>query len=131
MDKYLELYIFLRYEAEKLVQEFEDMLPIVRKEEFPAKLENFVEKLRHLTDHAVHEIEDLKPTSPQAKEFKVTDELCEETFRAGLAAKDFSIGFLQRHFQIGYAEAGELQWALVHNKKIARAFLAGEVLCKG
>lgn len=131
MDKYLELYIFLYHKAEKLVQEFEDMLPNLKKEEFPAKLENFVEKLRHLTDHAVHEIEDLKPTSPQAKEFKATDELCEEAFRAGLAAKDFSIGFLQRHFQIGYAEAGELQWALVHNKKIARAFLAGDVLCKG
>lgn len=131
MDKYLELYIFLRYKAEELVQEFEDLLPIVKKEEFPAKLESFVEKLQHLTDHAVHEIEDLKPTPPQAKEFKATDELCEEAFCAGLAAKDFSIGFLQRHFQIGYAEAGELQWALVHNKKIARAFLAGDVLCKG
>lgn len=117
MDKYIELYIFLRYEAEKLVQEFEDMLPILKKKEFPAKLERFVEKLQHLTDHAVHEIEDLKPAPPQAEEFKVTDELCEEAFRAGLAAKDFSILFLQRHFKIGYIEAGKLQWALVCNKK--------------
>ena len=131
MDKYLELYKFLRYKAEELVQEFEDLLPIVKKEEFPAKLESFVEKLQHLADHATHEIQDLKPVQEKTEEFQITDELCEEAFRAGLAAKDFSIGFLQRRFLIGFGTAVKLRDKLLFDKKITRAFLAGEVLCKG
>ena len=131
MDKYLELYIFLRYKAEELVQEFEDLLPIVKKEEFPAKLESFVEKLQHLTDHAVHEIEDLKPALPKAEEIQITEELCEEAFHAGLAAKDFSIGFLQRRFLIGFGTAVKVRNKLLFYKKITRAFLAGDVLCEG
>lgn len=131
MDKYLELYIFLRYKAEELVQEFEDLLPIVKKEEFPAKLESFVEKLRHLADHATHEIQDLKPVKEKTEEFQITDELCEEAFCAGLAAKDFSVGFLQRRFLIGFGTAVKLRDKLLFDKKITRAFLAGDVLCKG
>ena len=131
MDKYLELYIFLYHKAEKLVREFEDMLPNLKEEEFPAKLESFVEKLQHLADHATHEIQDLKPVQEKTEEFQITDELCEEAFRAGLAAKDFSIGFLQRRFLIGFGTAVKLRDKLLFDKKITRAFLAGDVLCKG
>lgn len=131
MDKYRELYTFLRHKIKKLRKKLKKMSAVRDKKTFPAALESIAEELRHLADHAVHEIEDLKPASPQAKGFQVTDEMCEEAFRAGLAAKDFSIGFLQRRFQIGYAEADELQRALICNKKIARAFLAGDALCKG
>ena len=116
MDKYLELYVFLYHSAKKLISEFENLLLIVKSEKFPGELGEFVRKLRHLADHATHEIQDLKPVQEKTEEFQITDELCEEAFRAGLAARDFSIGFLQRHFQIGCAEAGELQWALVCNK---------------
>lgn len=131
MDKYLELYIFLYHKAEKLVQEFEDMLPNLKEEEFPAKLESFVKKLQRLADHATHEIQDLKPVQEKTEEFQITDELCEEAFRAGLAAKDFSIGFLRRHFLIGFGTAVRLRDKLLSDKKITRAFLAGDVLCEG
>ena len=131
MDKNRELYTFLRHKIKKLRKKLKKLAAIRDKKTFPAALESIAEELRHLADHATHEIQDLKPVQEKTEEFQITDELCEEAFRAGLAAKDFSIGFLQRHFQIGYAEAGELQWALVCNKNIARAFLAGEVLCKG
>ena len=131
MDKYRELHAFLLHKTKKLRKKLKKMSAVRDKKTFPAALESIAEELRHLADHAVHEIEDLKPAPPKAEEFQVTDEMCEEAFRAGLAAKDFSIGFLQRRFQIGYAEADELQRALICNKKIARAFLAGDVLCKG
>lgn len=131
MDKYLELYMFLYHKAEKLVQEFEDMLPNLKEEEFPAKLESFVEKLQHLADHATHEIQDLKPVQEKTEEFQITDELCEEAFRAGLAAKDFSIVFLQRQFRLKYIDACNLQDKLRQSGKIKRAFLVGDEVCKG
>ena len=131
MDKYLELYIFLYHKAEKLVQEFEDMLPNLKEEEFPAKLESFVEKLQHLADHATHEIQDLKPVQEKTEEFQITDELCEEAFREGFAVKDFSVGFLQRRFRLKYTDACNLQDALRQSGKIKRAFLVGDAVCKG
>ena len=131
MDKYLELYVFLYHSAKKLISEFENLLLIVKSEKFPGELGEFVRKLRHLADHATHEIQDLKPVQEKTEEFQITDELCEEAFRAGLAAKDFSIGFLQRHFLIGFGTAVKLRDKLLFDKKITRAFLAGDVLCKG
>ena len=131
MDKYLELYIFLYHKAEKLVQEFEDMLPNLKEEEFPAKLESFVEKLQHLADHATHEIQDLKPVQEKTEEFQITDELCEEAFREGFAVKDFSVGFLQRRFRLKYTDACNLEDTLRQSGKIKRAFLVGDAVCKG
>lgn len=131
MDKYLELYVFLYHSAKKLISEFENLLLIVKSEKFPGELGEFVRKLRHLADHATHEIQDLKPVQEKTEEFQITDELCEEAFRAGLAARDFSIGFLQRHFLIGFGTAVKLRDKLLFDKKITRAFLAGDVLCKG
>ena len=107
------------------------MSAIRDKKTYPVALESIAEELRHLTDHATHEIQDLKPVQEKTEEFQITDELCEEAFRAGLAAKDFSIGFLQRRFLIGFGTAVKLRDKLLFDKKITRAFLAGDVLCKG
>ena len=97
MDKYLELYAFLYRSAKELISEFENMLLIVRDEKFPAEMEEFVGKLQRLADHATHEIEDLTPVQEETEEeFQITNELCKEAFRAGLAAKDFSVAFLPR-----------------------------------
>lgn len=131
MDKYRELYTFLRRKIKKLKKKLKRMAAIRDKKAFPAELESVAEELRHLADHAVHEIEDLKPALPKAEEIQITEELCEEAFRAGLAAKDFSVGFLQRRFLIGFGTAVKLRDKLLFDKKITRAFLAGEVLCKG
>lgn len=68
------------------------MMPILNKEEFPAKSESF------------------------------SCRTCRERFFDP---------FLQRHFKIGYIETGKLQRALVCNKKIVRAFLTDDALCKG
>ena len=131
MDKYQELHAFLLHKTKKLRKKLKKMSAIRDKKTFPAALESIAEELRHLADHAVHEIEDLKPALPKAEEIQITEELCEEAFRAGLAAKDFSIGFLQRRFLIGFGTAVKLRDKLLFDKKITRAFLAGDVLCKG
>lgn len=99
MDKYSELYAFLYRSAKKLISDFENMLLIVRDEKFPAEMEEFVGKLQHLADHATHEIEDLTPIKEETEEeFQITNELCEEAFRAGFAAKDFSVAFCKDSF---------------------------------
>ena len=131
MDKYSELYAFLYRSAKKLISEFENMLLIVRDEKFPAEMEEFVEKLQRLADHATHEIQDLTPIQEETEEFQITDELCEEAFRAGLAAKDFSVAFLQRQFRLKYIDACKLQDKLRRNGKIKRAFLVGDEVCNG
>lgn len=132
MDKYSELYAFLYRSAKKLISEFENMLLIVRDEKFPAEMEEFVGKLQRLADHATHEIEDLTPVQEETEEeFQITNELCEEAFRAGLAAKDFSVAFLQRLFRLKYIDACNLQDALRQSGKIKRAFLVGDEVCKG
>lgn len=132
MDKYSELYAFLYRSAKKLISDFENMLLIVRDEKFPAELGEFVEKLQRLAGHATHEIEDLTSVQEETEEeFQITNELCEEAFRAGLAAKDFSVAFLQRQFRLKYIDACNLQDALRQDGKIKRAFLVGDEVCKG
>ena len=132
MDKYSELYAFLYRSAKELISEFENMLLIVKDEKFPAEIGEFVEKLQRLADHATHEIQDLKPIQEETEEeFQITDELCEEAFRAGLAAKDFSVVFLQKQFRLKYIDACNLQDKLRQSGKIKRAFLVGDEVCKG
>lgn len=132
MDKYLELYAFLYRSAKKLISEFENLLLIVRSEKFPGELGEFVGKLQRLADHATHEIEDLTPVQEETEEeFQITDELCEEAFREGLAVKDFSVAFLQRQFRLKYIDACNLQDVLRQSGKIKRAFLVGDEVCKG
>lgn len=131
MDKYSELYAFLYRSAKELISEFENMLLIVRDEKFPVELEEFVGKLQRLADHATHEIQDLTPIQKEAEAFQITDELCEEAFRAGLAAKDFSVVFLQKQFRLKYIDACNLQDKLRQSGKIKRAFLVGDEVCKG
>lgn len=132
MDKYSELYAFLYRSAKKLISDFENMLLIVRDEKFPAELGELVEKLQRLADHATHEMQDLTPVQEETEEeFQITNELCEEAFRAGLAAKDFSVAFLQRQFRLKYIDACNLQDALRQDGKIKRAFLVGDEVCKG
>lgn len=132
MDKYLELYAFLYRSAKKLISEFENLLLIVKSEKFPGELGEFVGKLQRLADHATHEIEDLTPVQEETEEeFQITNELCEEAFREGLAVKDFSVAFLQRQFRLKYIDACNLQDALRQDGKIKRAFLVGDAVCKG
>lgn len=132
MDKYSELYAFLYRSAKKLISDFENMLLIVRDEKFPAELGEFVGKLQRLADHATHEMQDLTPVQEETEEeFQITNELCEEAFRAGFAAKDFSVAFLQRQFRLKYIDACNLQDALRQDGKIKRAFLVGDTVCKG
>lgn len=131
MDKYSELYAFLYRSAKKLISDFENMLLIVRDEKFLAEMEEFVGKLQRMADHATHEMQDLTPVQEEAEEFQITNELCEEAFRAGLAAKDFSVAILQRQFRLKYIDACNLQDKLRQDGKIKRAFLVGDEVCKG
>ena len=131
MDKYSELYAFLYRSAKKLISEFEKLLLIVKSEKFPAEIEELAGKLQHLVDHAAHEIQDLTPIQEETEEFQITDELREEAFRDGVAAQDFSVAFLQRRFRLKYIDACNLQDKLRQSRKIKRAFLVGDAVCKG
>lgn len=132
MDKYLELYAFLYRSAKELISEFEDLLLIVKSEKFSGELGEFVGKLQRLADHATHEIQDLKPIQEETEEeFQITDELCDEAFREGLVAKDFSVAFLQRQFKLKYIDACNLQDKLRQRGNIKRTFLVGDTVCKG
>lgn len=87
-----------------------------------------MEKLRGLADHCVHEVGGVQ----QGREtFQITDGLCGEAYAKGLAARDFSIGFLQRTFCLGFHAAVELREALCSRGKLRMAYLAGDVPCKG
>ena len=126
-QKYIELYLFLWNEVEKLIHEFEDLRFLKYDAFFPA-FGTFVEKLRGLADHCAHVVGALQ----QGQEpFQITDELCGEADAKGLAARDFSIGFLQRTFCLGFHAADELREALCSRGKLRMAYLAGDVLCKG
>ena len=131
MDKYYELYKFIWSASEKLRAQLEKIAIDKGDEKLPKRLKHIAGKLIHLSDHVAHEIEALKPAQPQAEEFQITDELCEDAFREGLAAKDFSVAFLQRKFQIKYIDACNLQDKLRQSVKIKRAFLVGDTVCKG
>ena len=131
MDKYSELYAFLYRSAKQLISEFEKLLLFVSDEKFPAEMEEFVGKLQRLADHATHEIQDLTPIQEEAEDFQITDELCEDAFREGVAAKDFSVAFLQRQFRLKYIDACNLQDKLRQSGKIKRAFLVGDTVCRG
>lgn len=131
MDKYYELYEFLWDASEKLRTQLGKIAIDQAVEEIPDRLERLAGELSRMTDHVVHEIEDLKPTQPSAEEFRITDELCEEAFREGLAAKNFSVGFLQRRFRLKYTDACKLQDELRGKGKIKRVFLVDDIVCKG
>lgn len=131
METYVTLYHFCSERLEELAQEFKEMSHDTEKEGFSDELEAFAQKLRGLSDHALHHIEDLRPAPPEEPPFEITEELMKEAFRAGRQAMDFSIEFLQQHFMLGYDEAGRLQLALIREGKIAPMFLAGETLCEG
>ena len=77
------------------------------------------------------EIAAFVPEQLPAEELPITEELCEEAFRAGIAAKDFSVVFLQKQFRLKYIDACNLQDALRQSGKIKRAFLVGDAVCKG
>lgn len=61
MDKYQELHAFLRHKIKKLRKKLKKLTAIRDKKTFPVALESIAEELRHLADHATHEIQDLKP----------------------------------------------------------------------
>ena len=128
---YCELYEFLSSVSEKLRARSGRISIDKGDEKLPGKFERIAKKLSRLSDRILREIEDLTPAQPQAEESPITDELCEEAFREGLAANDFSVAFLQRRFRLKYPDACELQDALRRRGKIKRAFLAGGAVCKG
>ncbi len=82
-------------------------------------------------EHAAHETEASKAAQPSVEELGITDELCEDAFREGFAAKDFSVAFFQRQFRLKYIDACNLQDVLRQSGKIKRAFLVGDTVCRG
>ena len=131
MDKYYELYEFLWAASEKLRAELGQIAIDQADKKIPGRLERIAEKLSRLTNHVGHEIENLKSPQQPAEEFQITDELCDKAFQEGLAAKDFSVAFLQRQFRLKYIDACNLQDKLRQSGKIKRAFLVGDAVCKG
>ncbi len=93
-----------------------------------ADLKRAGDALAHLSDHVRHEWEALEPEVGQ-EELPVTQQELDAAYAAGLAANDFSIGFLQRTFAIGYRRAGNIQKELEHAGRIVPVYLADRKLC--
>ena len=103
--------------------------PVPASAEFLAVQDAYLQE--RLAERGITRLQDLTPVQEEAEEFQITDELCEEAFREGLAVKDFSVAFLQRRFRLKYIDACNLQDKLRQDGKIKRAFLVGDTVCKG
>lgn len=130
METYYELYKLICGASEKLQAQLGKIAIDQGDKKPPERLERIAEKYISLSERAAQEIAAFVPEQLPAEELPITEELCEEAFRAGIAAKDFSVVFLQKQFRLKYIDACNLQDKLRQSGKITPVFLAGDVVCK-
>ena len=100
-------------------------------EELEGRVKAVAAKLKTLSDHCEHHIEDMEPVEEEDEEPPIAEELIGKAYEKCLAARDFSVAFLQRTFSLGYFSAGRLFEELKGRYHLKRMYLAGDVLCKG
>ena len=126
-EEYVRLAEHLRREVPAIFRMAEELSPETEKLE--GRVKAVAAKLKTLSDHCEHHIEDMEPA--EEKEPPVTEELIGKAYEKCLAARDFSIAFLQRTFSLGYFSAGRLLEELKARYHLKRMYLVGGVLCKG
>ena len=127
--EYVRLTEHLRREVSAIFRMTEEISP--EAEEPEGRVKAVAAKLKELSDHCEHHIEDMEPAEEEDEEPPVTEELIGMAYEKCLAAHDFSIAFLQRTFSLGYFSAGRLFEELKERYHLKRMYLAGDVLCKG
>ncbi len=127
--EYVRLAEHLRREVPAIFRMAEELSPEAEKLE--GRVKAVAAKLKTLSDHCEHHIEDMEPAEEKEEEPPVTEELIGKAYEKCLAARDFSVAFLQRTFSLGYFSAGRLLEELKARYHLKRMYLAGDVLCKG
>ena len=127
--EYVRLAEHLRREVPAIFRMAEELSPETEKLE--GRVKAVAAKLKDLSDHCEHHIEDMEPAEEKEEEPPVTEELIGKAYEKCLAARDFSVAFLQRTFSLGYFSAGRLLEELKARYHLKRMYLAGDVLCKG
>ena len=128
-EEYVRLAEHLRREVPAIFRMAEELSPETEKLE--GRVKAVAAKLKTLSDHCEHHIEDMEPAEEKEEEPPVTEELIGKAYEKCLAARDFSVAFLQRTFSLGYFSAGRLLEELKARYHLKRMYLAGDVLCKG
>lgn len=128
-EEYVRLSEHLRREVPAIFRMVEELSP--EAEELEGRVKAVAAKLKTLSDHCEHHIEDMEPAEEKEEEPPVTEELIGKAYEKCLAARDFSVAFLQRTFSLGYFSAGRLLEELKARYHLKRMYLAGDVLCKG
>lgn len=127
--EYVRLAEHLQREVSAIFRMTEEISP--EAEELEGRVKAVAAKLKTLSDHCEHHIEDMGPVEEEDEEPPVTEELVGKAYEKCLAARDFSVAFLQRTFSLGYFSAVRLFEELQERYHLKRMYLAGDVLCKG
>ncbi len=127
--EYVRLAEHLQREVSAIFRMVEEISP--EAEELEVRVKAVAAKLKELSDHCEHHIEDMEPAEEEDEEPPVTEELIGKAYEKCLAARDFSVAFLQRTFSLGYFSAGRLFEELKERYHLKRMYLVGDVLCKG
>lgn len=127
--EFVRLVEHLRREVFAIFRMVEELSP--EAEELEGRVKAVAAKLKDLSDHCEHHIEDMEPVEEEDEAPSITEELIGKAYEKCLAARDFSVAFLQRTFSLGYFSAGRLFEELKGRYHLKRMYLAGDVLCKG
>ena len=127
--EYVRLAEHLRREVPAILRMAEELSP--EAEELEGRVKAVAAKLKDLSDHCEHHIEDMEPVEEEGEEPLIAEELIGKAYEKCLAARDFSVAFLQRTFSLGYFSAGRLFEELKERYHLKRMYLVGDVLCKG
>ncbi len=127
--EYVRLAEHLQREVPAILRMVEELSP--ETEGLEGRVKAVAAKLKDLSDHCEHHIEDMEPAEEEEEEPPITEALIGKAYEKCLAARDFSIAFLQRTFSLGYFSAGRLLEELKGRYHLKRMYLVGDVLCKG
>ena len=128
-EEYVRLAEHLQREVPVILRMAEALSP--EAEEFEGRVKAVAVKLKDLSDHCEHHIEDMEPAEEEDEEPPIAEELIGKAYEKCLAARDFSVAFLQRTFSLGYFSAGRLFEELKERYHLKRMYFVGDVLCKG
>lgn len=128
-EEYVRLAEHLRREVFAIFRMAEELSP--EAEELEGRVKAVAVKLKELSDHCEHHIEDMEPAEEEDEEPPIAEELIGKAYEKCLAARDFSVTFLQRTFSLGYFSAGRLFEELKERYHLKRMYFVGDVLCKG
>ena len=128
-EEYVRLVEHLQREVFAIFRMAEELSP--EAEELEGRVKAVAAKLKDLSDHCKHHIEDMEPVEEEDEEPPITEELIGKAYENCLASRDFSVAFLHRTLNLGYFSAVRLFEELKERYHLKRMYLVGDILCKG